>query len=149
MRKIVLLLGLGLVFACNTEADKLSDEFNTKMDMAIEVHDEVMPKMSEIGYLINELEKEIDSLNRDKYEAAMEDLQLGHDRMMSWMKTFGDNFSSEEIQKGLQTKNMDSIKQKLKLIEMNYSAAEEMKTLINSAIENAENLLNKNEEEEL
>jgi hypothetical protein len=141
MRKIGFVFCLVLVFACNTEADKLSEEFNSKMDMAIEVHDDVMPKMGRIGNLINDLEKEMDSLNRPTYEAAMKDLQLGHDRMMNWMKTFGDNFSPQEIQNGLQTKNMDSIKLKLQLIEKNYIAAEEMKKLINSAIENAEALL--------
>ena len=135
---------MGLVLACNTEADKLTEEFNAKMDMAIEAHDEVMPKMGKIGRLINELEKDIDSLNRDNHEAAMRDLQMGHDRMMGWMKTFGSDFSPQEIQDGLQTENLDSIRLKLKLIEKNYIAAEDMKNLINSAIENAENLLEEN-----
>lgn len=127
--------------ACTTEADKLTEEFNAKMDMAIEAHDEVMPKMGKIGQLINELEKDIDSLNRDSHEAAMKELQMGHDRMMGWMKTFGNDFSAQEIQNGLQTENLDSIRLKLKLIEKNYTAAEDMKNLINSAIENAENIL--------
>lgn len=141
MRKIGLLVLIAIVLSCDTEADKLSEEFNAKMDMAVEVHDELMPKMGKIGNLINALEKDMDSLNRDTHEAAMKELQLGHDRMMSWMKTFGGNFSPQEIQDGLQTKNVDSIKQKLELIELNYKAAENMKTLINSAIENAEDLL--------
>jgi len=148
MRKIGLVFCLGVVLACNTEADKLSEEFNAKMDIAIEAHDDVMPKMSKIGTLINELEGEIDSLNRESHEAAMKDLQLGHDRMMGWMKTFGNNFSPDEIQNGLQTENLDSIKLKLELIEKNSTAAEDMKNLINSSIERAEGLLNKPKKEE-
>ncbi len=141
MRKIIFLLCLGLVLACNTETDKLSEAFNAKMDMAIEAHDEVMPKMGKIGRLINELEKDIDSLNRSTHEAAMKDLQEGHDKMMRWMKTFGNDFSPQEIQDGLQTTNLDSIKVKLELITKNNEAAIDMKNHINTAIERAENLL--------
>ena len=141
MKKIAFFLCLGLILACNNEQAKLAEEFNLKMDKAIEAHDEVMPKMGKIGKLINALETEIDSLNRDTYEAAMKDLQMGHTKMMTWMKDFGNDFTPQEIQDGLQTTNLDSIKFKMKLIEKNYLSAEDMKTHINTAIENAENLL--------
>lgn len=141
MKRIILLLCIGIVIACNSEVSKLSEEFKTKMDLAIEAHDEVMPKMGKMGSLINDLETNIDSLNRDSFESAMKDLQLGHDRMMGWMKTFGKDFTPQEIQDGIQTTNLDSIKIKLQLLEKNYAAAEDMKRLVNSAIENAETLL--------
>lgn len=142
MKKIVLLLVIGVLFSCTTEADKLSETFNLKMTEAIDVHDEVMPKMGKMSGLMKQLESQMDSLNQSAHKAAIKDLQVGHDKMMKWMKALGDDFTPNEIQDGLQTKDMDSIKLKIQAIEKSFKDAEDMKNHINNAIAKAEELLN-------
>ncbi len=141
MKKIVLLIALAMFMSCTTEADKLSETFNLKMTEAIAVHDEVMPKMGQMSGLMKQLESQMDSLNQSAHKAAIKDLQVGHDKMMDWMKALGDDFTRDEIQGGLQTKDIDSIKLKIKAIEKSSKDAVDMKNHINNAIAKAEELL--------
>ncbi len=141
MKKILFLLTFALFVSCTTEADKLSETFNQKMTEAIDAHDEVMPKMSKMNTLMNELKADMDSLNQEANSAAIKDLQVGHEKMMMWMKKFGDDFTPNEIQNGIETTDLDSIKLKIKAIEKTYEDAQEMKNHINNAISKAEELL--------
>ncbi len=73
----------------------------TQMEEVMAVHDEVMPKMSEISKLVAELKPMADSTEAGApYLKAMKDLQAAHTSMMDWMKGFGDRFDHEEIMKG-------------------------------------------------
>jgi hypothetical protein len=67
---------------------------------------------------------------------------VGHDKMMNWMKAFGDDFSSAEITQGIQLKNVDSLKSRLKVLDKSYQDAVDMRDHILSALDNAESLEN-------
>lgn len=76
-----------------------TDEGSVSMEDVIAVHDEVMPKMKEIGRLVAELKPMADSTEAGApYLKAMTDLQAAYTSMMDWMKGFGDRFDYEEIQ---------------------------------------------------
>lgn len=131
----------GLMMSCADSTPKEVAAFDQKMDETITIHDEVMPEMSKINKLIIQLEAQKDSTNLEKYQPAIEDLKTGHDKMMSWMKSFGDEFSKTEINQGIQLKDVDSLKQRLKELEKSYKDAEAMQNHIQEAIRNAETLL--------
>ncbi len=130
-----------ILIGCTETRPKEADEFDKKMDETIAIHDEVMPKMGEINELLSDLETQMDSTNRERIELVMTKLQNGHESMMTWMKTFGDEFNKTEINQGIQTKDVDSLKQRLEALDKSYSEAKAMKEEIFTAIERAKVLL--------
>ena len=94
-----------LMIQCKDAPEKAAasqkPETSAKMESVMAVHDEVMPKMGEIGKLVAELKPMADSTEAGApYRKAMEDLQAAHTAMMDWMKGFGDRFDHEEIMQG-------------------------------------------------
>jgi len=139
MRKIILLVAIPLIVlvsSCKEEKE------NTQMKEVMAIHDKVMPKMSQLGSLVGELnDKEKDSTDlRIQYERARKDLQAANKSMMDWMQNFGNRFDPEEILKGKELSEQK--KQWLNEEEEKVKALQEE---INSSIENAKKLLNKNE----
>lgn len=132
---------VGLIISCGDSKPKEVEQFNQKMDQTIAIHDEVMPEMTKINQLIGKLEAKMDSNNIEKYKPAIKDLKTGHDKMMTWMREFGDEFSKTEINQGIQLKDMDSLKSRLKALDISYKQAEDMRNHIQEAISNAELLL--------
>lgn len=122
------------ITACRTGADQNEP---TKMEAVMAVHDEVMPKMGEIGKLVAQLKLQADSTATGlPYLKAMTDLQGAHAAMMDWMKGFGDRFNYEEIMEG---KPLDSQKQEWLLEEEIKVNA--MRDQVNQSISNAKALL--------
>lgn len=110
---------------------------SNKMAEVVAVHDEVMPKMSEIGKLVAKLKPLADSTETGlPYLKAMLDLQDAHTAMMDWMKGFGDRFDYEEIMEG---KPLDSQKEAWLLEEEVKVNA--MREQVNQSIVNAQELL--------
>lgn len=139
----LLLVGLiAILTSCSDTQPKEAKAFDQKMEKTIAIHDEVMPEMSKINQLINELEAKMDSTNIDHYQPAIESLKSGHGKMMSWMKSFGDEFNKTEINQGIQVKDEDSLKQRLKALDESFNEAKAMKTHIEEAIKKAESLVN-------
>lgn len=138
----ILFIAIIILFtSCGDKAPQEVELFNEKMDNTIAIHDEVMPEMGKINQLIGRLEAKMDSTNIKEYQAALEDLKTGHDKMMTWMKNFGDEFSRTEINQGIQLKDSDSLKMRLKALEDSFKEAEGMRNHIQKAIKNAKNLL--------
>ncbi|QSS97968.1 hypothetical protein [Psychroflexus sp. ALD_RP9] len=129
-----------IALSCSKETPQEVEEFKTLMGETIEIHDEVMPKMSSLNQNIQKLDtlKSIDSL---KQQQAIKDLKSAHDQMMSWMKDFSNTFSRAEINQGLQTENLDSIKLKLNDLKNLNKEASEMKKAILNSLEDAQMLL--------
>ena len=127
MKKVVLLLFIFLVpfLSCK-------EEENTQMKEVMAIHDEVMPKMGEVGSLVAELRKKIDTDQGGMAEKkAMKNLQEANTAMMDWMRGFGDRFNFEEIHNN-QTLNkekqvwLDEEEKKVKIVaeKINSSIAE-------------------------
>ncbi len=139
--KFVFVSILAFAVGCNDPQPEEAKAFDQKMTEAIEIHDEVMPKMGKLTKLISSLEAKVDSTNAEVYKPAIRDLKKGHDMMMDWMKDFGDEFSKTEINDGIKLEDVDSLKARLKAIEISKKEAEDMKEQVMMAIENAEALL--------
>ena len=90
-----------LAGACKGEKKEGTNQEASRMEAVLAVHDEVMPRMSEIGRLVAELKPLADSTEAGlPYLKAMKDLQDAHQSMMDWMKGFGDRFEHAEVMEG-------------------------------------------------
>ena len=103
------------------------------------IHDEVMPKMGQLGKLVGQLKPMADSLGTDSPEAkAMRDLQEANMAMMDWMQNFGNRFEPEEIMEGKELSE-----EKKQWLDEEEVEVKKVKEKINSSIANAEALLGK------
>ncbi|WP_318310633.1 hypothetical protein [Flagellimonas crocea] len=137
---------LFLNFSCKQkQEDKTTDveskaqtESAAQMEKIIAIHDEVMPKMRDIGKLVGELKPKVDSTAMGKqYEVAMKDLQDAHKTMMDWMREFGDRFDYSETMEGKELSE-----QKQQWLDEEEEKVKVVKEKINGSIERAEKLLN-------
>ncbi|WP_285651303.1 hypothetical protein [Allomuricauda sp. NBRC 101325] len=138
MRNIVSLLliaSLFIGFSCKEEQKE--QEGVAQMKKIIAIHDEVMPKMRDIGQLVGKLKPLVDSTEvGKKYDVAMKDLQDAHTSMMEWMQDFGNTFDYGQTMKGEPL----SPKQ-LQLLDAEEEKVNEVADKINGSIERAEALL--------
>ncbi|MFD0799014.1 hypothetical protein ACFQZJ_16190 [Maribacter chungangensis] len=137
MKKTTLLLAsacLMLFFSCKEEK---KEEGTSQMQNVMAIHDEVMPKMGEIGKLVGQLKPMADSLGMDSPEGkAMRDLQDANKSMMDWMQGIGKRFDADEIMKG---KALTEEKQKW--LDEEEEKVKVVKEKINTSIANARALL--------
>jgi hypothetical protein len=128
---LALFLGLS-VLACKEEKG------NFQMKEVMEIHDEVMPKMGKLGSLVGELNsKENDSTEIGRqYREARIDLQEANEAMMDWMQNFGNRFTPDEILNGAELSE-----QKKQWLDEEEEKVKALKEQISTSIENAENLL--------
>jgi hypothetical protein len=134
---IVITLLMSLVFSCKEDKKKEVSSETSQMKQVIAIHDEVMPKMGEIGRLVAALRKKIDTDQGSSVDKkTMEDLQDAHKSMMEWMQDLGDNFDSEEILDG---KLLTPAKQEL--LDKEEEKVKIVKEKINSSIAKAKALL--------
>lgn len=135
MKKIVLLIIIAstvLLTSCKKEKE------STQMKEVMAVHDELMPKMGQLGKLVGELKgMENDSTEIGKqYKEARIALQDAHNAMMDWMQNFGDRFTPDEILNGA-----DLTEQKKKWLNEEEEKTKALREQIDSSIENAQKLL--------
>lgn len=131
---LVLVLTIGLTSCKNGEQ---KSEGPTQMQEVMTVHDNLMPKMSEIANLMGQLDTKIDSTEATvKYQKAKKDLESAHKAMMEWMKDFGTKFDSDEILKG---KELNEDKQNL--LTQEQQEVKDLQAQIENSISNAKNLL--------
>ncbi|MBJ2174410.1 hypothetical protein JBL43_09190 [Aureibaculum sp. A20] len=135
--KILLVFALFMFMQSCKNEPKEKEE--TRMDRVMAVHDELMPRMGEIGKLTTALEAKIDTTaTGEKYKLAKDSLVNAYDYMMDWMKGFGDKFDSEEVLEG---KALNSKKEALLIEE--EKKVHIMKDMMLGSIANAEALLAK------
>ena len=138
MKKITILFTTILAltfFSCKQE--KKEDIKPSQMQEVMAIHDEVMPKMSNLNSLIKKLSEKVDSTETGlKYSKAIKDLQDANKTMMDWMVGFGEKFDSDEIMKGKALTD-----EKKKWLDEEEIKVNAMKEQINSSIKNAEILL--------
>lgn len=138
MKKITLLVVVGFLFITSCREEKRNEEAS-QMEQVMAIHNEVMPKMGQLGKLVGQLKPMADSLGVDSPQAkAMRDLQDANKAMMDWMQSFGDRFDHSEVMEGKEL----SEEKKLWLNEEEIKM-KELKEKINSSIANAEALLEK------
>lgn len=137
MRKFSLLLLILTMAVTSCKNGEKKSEGPTQMEEVMAVHDNLMPKMSDISSLMSELETKIDSIeSSEKYQKAIDDLAASHTAMMDWMKDFGAKFDVDEILRG-----KPLTEQKQQLLDQEQQEVDELKKQIESSIANAKSLL--------
>ncbi len=135
---IFIVISTLFLYSCNDHAKK-EKEFDDLMQQVIDVHDEVMPKMGDIGSLIKKLEAKIDTTETSKkYSKAQKDLKDSYDFMMEWMQDFSKKFPHNEEVTADDTENFNT---KMKMLKEEEVEVNELKTQINSSIDTAKKLL--------
>ncbi|WP_298489231.1 hypothetical protein [uncultured Maribacter sp.] len=140
MKKYILvLIAIATYTLTSCKEEKKAAAQPTQMQQVMAIHDEVMPKMGELGKLVSTLKPMIDSTETGmQYEKAMIDLQNANKSMMDWMQGFGSKFDSDEILNG---KELTAEKQNL--LNEEEESVKEVANLIHTSIANAEALLKK------
>jgi len=125
-----------IIFTTSCKEEKESNQ----MKQVMAVHDEVMPKMGQLGKLVGELKgMENDSTEIGKqYMEARTDLQDANKAMMDWMQGFGSRFTPDEIMNGAELSE-----QKQQWLDEEEEKVGAVRDHINSSIEKAQNLLGK------
>ncbi|TQD37662.1 hypothetical protein [Haloflavibacter putidus] len=145
MKKIIFLfLSIGLVAACkNNPKDDLKERYKERLQEVIDVHDEVMPKMSKISSSISTLEDQLQTAeNPEKVEKAIADLKYGYDYMMQWMRDF-----SNEFPDALDPEDYteEEYKERFKMLEKQKEEVLKMQEAVNSSLKQANKLIEKNQ----
>lgn len=109
-----------------------------EMEAVVAVHDELMPKMTTISRLQEQLSESLpDSIRSEQQQAVIDELEAANNAMMNWMQDFGTAFDFEEINKG---KPLTAAKQdSLKKYVLSVAA---LKTQMLKAIENGQEAFN-------
>lgn len=139
MKKIIVLLVVALTALVNSCK---SEKESKQMNQVMAIHDEVMPKMGQLGKLVGELkEMENDSTEIGReYKETRIDLQKANEAMMGWMQDFGNRFTPEEILDGKELPE-----RKKQWLNEEEEKVKAVRNMINTSIEKAENLLGKQE----
>lgn len=134
---IGLICSLTLSVGCKGEKKEEPASGQAQMESVIAIHDEVMPKMGDIGKLVAQLKPMADSTETGlPYLTAMKDLQAAHQSMMDWMQGFGNRFDHEEVMEG---KALDA--QKLEWLNEEEVKVKAMRDRVFQSIKAAETLL--------
>lgn len=142
MRKLLSYLSLALAFltfaaGCKGEKKEEPAAGQAQMEAVIAIHDEVMPKMGDIGKLVGQLKPLADSTETGMpYLVAMKDLQAAHQAMMDWMQGFGNRFDHEEVMEGKALSD-----EKLEWLKEEDTKVKAMREQVFKSIEAAEALL--------
>lgn len=137
MRYITVLLIAFITFSFTSCKEHKEEPAKNQMAEVMAIHDEVMPRMGEIAKLVGELKPMVDSTDQgQRYDAAVQELQLAHKSMMDWMQDFGNRFDPDEILHG-----KELTEQKQKWLDEEEQRVRALRDQINSSIENAEAVL--------
>lgn len=140
-RSLILLLVFVVIASCKEKTEKTSNETTeevTQMEEIVAVHDELMPKMSEISLLITQLEERMDSTQADSIrQVVVMDLKSANEAMMTWMMDFSKDYDSEEVMEG-----KELTPEKEALLDTYTSSVMELKDKMEGAMERAQALLN-------
>lgn len=122
---------------------------------AIEVHDEVMPRMDELMQLRRALETQIDSLNQldstayadtvQYMQYVVRNLQYADQGMMQWMRNVKKVPGLEEVESAYQNEMELETVDTTNIVQVQKSqkiAIEQVKQQMESSIEEAKSLLN-------
>ena len=136
---VLLAFVMTFVTSCKEEKKEAPIVINEQLKLVMDIHDEVMPKMSKLGRLVGKLKGIEDSTEIGlQYKEARVALQDANKAMMDWMKQFGGKFKYDEIHKGKAL-----TEQKLIWLDEEEVKVKALRDQINSSIARAEQLLGK------
>ncbi|OUS16526.1 hypothetical protein A9Q93_05630 [Nonlabens dokdonensis] len=118
------------------------EAYDALMTEAMEVHDEIMPKMGELMELQGEITEKAETgelSDANQSSIVAEELTKSHDGMMTWMKDYSEKFPYGEPS----PETKEAIDEKLPALEQEVEEIKELRDQTMEAIENAKALLNK------
>lgn len=120
------------------------EEYDALMTQAMEVHDEIMPKMSQLMELAGQLNEEMQTgklanYAPEKVEGVVRSLKKADKDMMSWMASYSEKFPYGEPSP--ETKEV--LDEKMPVLEKEVNEIVALKERTMNAIQNAEELLKK------
>jgi nitrous oxide reductase accessory protein NosL len=120
------------------------ETYDTLKTEAMQVHDEIMPKMGELMELRGELSaNEPEFISKEAYikeiSTAAEYLKASHDAMMSWMQDYSEKFPYGDPT----PETKEAMDKKLPLLEQEVKEIKDLKEQTLKAIEMAQELLRK------
>jgi hypothetical protein len=147
---VILIPGL-ILLSCNSKKNSAYeyDESLKIYKQAIEIHDEVMPKMGRImelqKLLISKKEKFTDETLASEVDSAVFDLENAHENMMVWMRNITpvpeENQDENKVEiSGYERPDPNEMKE---IQEESLEKIKLVKDYINKSIERAESLLEK------
>ena len=140
LKTIAVSLILVFVISCDKTPSKETLQFNSTFKEVMAVHDEVMPKMNEMGKLSTELKAKVDTTAAGQiYQKALDSLGNAHKSMMKWMEDFSNKFPhSDDRLKGKSTEQILSAIEELKEEKTKVDA---VRNALNGSISNAKTVL--------
>ncbi|ARN78205.1 hypothetical protein BST97_09490 [Nonlabens spongiae] len=142
----VLLLGLisckndPKVEAQSQELENEIAQYDALMEEAIEVHDDVMPKMGRLMELSEMMDQQIKKDSTiSEFKIAKEKLNAAHDDMMTWMREYSEQFPYGEESPATAA----ALDQKMPVLEEKVEEIKRVKTETENVITYAQNLMKK------
>jgi nitrous oxide reductase accessory protein NosL len=120
------------------------ETYDALMTEAMEVHDEIMPKMGELMELKGELlANQPESISQESYmeevSIAAENLKASHDGMMTWMKDYSEKFPYGDPS----PETKEAIDEKMPVLEKEVEEIKQLRDQTMKSIDNAKALLKK------
>lgn len=140
LKAILLSLILVLTVSCDKKPSQEAQAFNKAFKEVMAVHDEVMPKMNEMGKLSTELKTKIDTTEVGKtYQKALDSLGNAHTMMMTWMEDFSNKFPYAEDR--LKGKSTEQILEYIEALKSEKKKVDAVQNAVNGSINNAKTVL--------
>ncbi len=118
------------------------ESYDALMTEAMEVHDEIMPKMGELMELKGEITEKAETgelSDQTAISSTAEELKASHDGMMTWMKDYSEKFPYGEPS----PETKETLEEKMPVLEQEVEEIKQLRDQTMKAIENAKALLNK------
>ena len=140
LKALVLSLILVLTVSCDKKPSQEAQAFNSAFKDVMAVHDEVMPKMNEMGKLSTELKAKVDTTEAGKtYQKALDSLGNAHTLMMTWMEDFSNKFPYAEDR--LKGKSTEQILEDIEALKNEKKKVDAVRDAVNGSINNAKTVL--------
>ncbi|MEN8816109.1 MAG: hypothetical protein ABF274_04465 [Nonlabens sp.] len=118
------------------------EAYDALMTEAMEVHDEIMPKMGELMELKGEITEKAEAgelSDQTAISSTAEELKASHDGMMTWMKDYSEKFPYGDPS----PETKEAIDKKMPVLEQEVEEIKNLRDKTMQAIDNAKALLNK------
>jgi len=133
---LCVLMATSLV-SCDENAE-LRDQYNALFTEVIDLHDELMPKMSNLSEFQEQLEAE-DSLNQAD-QVILSNLKAADTRMMDWMHDFTDTYVKDRTPVAKMT--AQELEQAIKGLQVELQEVKDLRDFTLKSLEKAATTLN-------
>lgn len=126
------------IISCDDNAE-LRDEYNALFTKVIAVHDELMPKMTELSQLQEQLKREDSTTLKNDKKEALNSLKESDERMMIWMHDFTDEYVKNRIPVAKMT--VAELQKAIKGLKAELHEVESLRDYTHTSIEAARQVL--------